>query len=122
MRKLIKLIKWGRLDRHLARTGNHDNGTLGGAARNSGRLAISCRALRQAPGKVSASPKNTSALIIEKLNKEINAALADPKMKARLGDLGLSVLSGSPTEFGKPIADETVKWGKVIRAANIRVN
>jgi tripartite-type tricarboxylate transporter receptor subunit TctC len=68
------------------------------------------------------APKNTSAVIIEKLNKEINAALADPKMKARLGDLGLSVLSGSPTEFGKLIADETAKWGKVIRAANIRVN
>jgi tripartite-type tricarboxylate transporter receptor subunit TctC len=66
------------------------------------------------------APKNTSAVIIEKLNKEINAGLANPVIKARLGDLGLSVLSGSPAEFGKLIAEETEKWGKVIRAANIK--
>jgi tripartite-type tricarboxylate transporter receptor subunit TctC len=57
------------------------------------------------------APKNTSAVIIEKLNKEINAGLANPVIKARLGDLGLSVLSGSPADFGKLIADETEKWG-----------
>jgi len=67
------------------------------------------------------APKNTSAVIIEKLNKEINAGLANPVLKARLGDLGLSVLSGSPADFGKLIADETEKWGKVIRAANIKL-
>ena len=61
------------------------------------------------------APKNTPAEIIEKLNKEINAALADPKMKARLADLGGTVLAGSPADFGKLIADETEKWGKVIR-------
>jgi tripartite-type tricarboxylate transporter receptor subunit TctC len=66
------------------------------------------------------APKDTPAEIIEKLNKEINAALADPQMKARLADLGGSVLPGSPTEFGKLIAEETEKWGKVIRAANIK--
>jgi tripartite-type tricarboxylate transporter receptor subunit TctC len=66
------------------------------------------------------APRNTSAVIIEKLNKEINAGLANPVIKARLGDLGLSVLSGSPADFGKLIADETEKWGKVIRAANIK--
>ena len=66
------------------------------------------------------APKNTPAEIIEKLNKEINAALADPKIKARLADLGGTVLPGSPAEFGKLIADETEKWGKVIRAANIK--
>jgi len=54
------------------------------------------------------------------LNKEINAALADPKMKARLADLGGTVLAGSPADFGKLIAEETEKWAKVIRAANIR--
>jgi tripartite-type tricarboxylate transporter receptor subunit TctC len=66
------------------------------------------------------APKNTPAEIIEKLNKEINAALADPKIKARLADLGGTMLPGSPAEFGKLVADETEKWGKVIRAANIK--
>jgi tripartite-type tricarboxylate transporter receptor subunit TctC len=65
-------------------------------------------------------PKNTSTEIIDKLNNEINAALADPKMKARFADLGGTALPGSPIEFGKLIADETEKWGKVIRAANIK--
>ena len=65
-------------------------------------------------------PKATPAEIIEKLNKEINAALADPKMKARLADLGSTPLLGSPGDFGKLIAEETEKWGKVIRAANIK--
>jgi tripartite-type tricarboxylate transporter receptor subunit TctC len=66
------------------------------------------------------APKNTPAEIVEKLNKEINAGLADPKMKTRLADLGGTVLAGSPAEFGKLIAEETEKWGKVIRAANIK--
>jgi tripartite-type tricarboxylate transporter receptor subunit TctC len=66
------------------------------------------------------APKNTPAEIIEKLNKEINAALAEPKIKARLANLGGTVLPGSPAEFGKLVADETEKWGKVIRAANIK--
>jgi tripartite-type tricarboxylate transporter receptor subunit TctC len=62
------------------------------------------------------APKATPAEIVEKLNKEINAALADPTMKARVADLGGDVLALSPTDFGKLIADETEKWGKVIRA------
>ena len=66
------------------------------------------------------APKNTPAEIIDKLNKEINAGLADPKIKARLADLDGTVLVGSPADFGKLIADETEKWGKVIRAANIK--
>jgi len=66
------------------------------------------------------APKATPAEIIDKLNKEINAGLADPKIKARLVDLGGTALSGSPADFGKLIADETEKWGKVIRAANIK--
>jgi tripartite-type tricarboxylate transporter receptor subunit TctC len=66
------------------------------------------------------APKNTPAEIIDTLNKEINAALADPNMKARLADLGGTVLAGSPADFGKLIAEETEKWGKVIRAANIK--
>jgi tripartite-type tricarboxylate transporter receptor subunit TctC len=64
--------------------------------------------------------KATSAEIIDKLNKEINAGLADPKLKARLTDLGGTVLALSPAEFGKLIADETEKWAKVIKFANIK--
>jgi tripartite-type tricarboxylate transporter receptor subunit TctC len=66
------------------------------------------------------APKNTSVQIIGKLNMEVNATLADPKMKARLAELGCTVLLGTPSEFGKLIADETEKWAKVIRAANIK--
>jgi tripartite-type tricarboxylate transporter receptor subunit TctC len=65
-------------------------------------------------------PKNTSAEIVDKLNKEINAALADPMIKARIADMDGTVLPGSPADFGKLIADETEKWAKVIRAANIK--
>jgi tripartite-type tricarboxylate transporter receptor subunit TctC len=65
-------------------------------------------------------PKNTPAEVVEKLNKEINAGLADPKIKARFADLGGTPLVSSPADFGKLIADETEKWGKVIRAANIK--
>ena len=65
-------------------------------------------------------PKNTPVEIVDKLNNEINAGLVDPTMRARLADLGGAVLAGSPADFGKLIADETEKWGKVIRAANIK--
>jgi len=67
-------------------------------------------------------PKDTPAAIVDKLNKEINAALADPKMKARLTDLGGTPFQGSPADFGKFIADETEKWGKVIQALNIKAD
>jgi tripartite-type tricarboxylate transporter receptor subunit TctC len=66
------------------------------------------------------APKNTPSAIIDKLNGEINAVIADPKMKARLADLGGTVLSGSPADFGKLIADETDKWAKVIKTAGIK--
>jgi tripartite-type tricarboxylate transporter receptor subunit TctC len=66
------------------------------------------------------APRGTPADIVDKLNEEINAALADPQMKARLAELGGTVLAGTPADFGKLIADETDKWGKVIRAANIK--
>jgi tripartite-type tricarboxylate transporter receptor subunit TctC len=66
------------------------------------------------------APKNTPAEIIDRLNKEINAGLADPKLKTRLADLGGTVLVGSPAEFEKFIGDETEKWAKVIRAAGIK--
>jgi tripartite-type tricarboxylate transporter receptor subunit TctC len=67
-----------------------------------------------------AAPRKTPADVVGILNKEINAALADPKLQARLHDLGGTPLSGSPAEFGKLIADETEKWGKVIRAAHLK--
>jgi tripartite-type tricarboxylate transporter receptor subunit TctC len=66
------------------------------------------------------APKNTPAEIVSKLNSEINAGLADPKLKARLADLGVDPMSVTSADFGKLIADETEKWGKVIRAANIK--
>jgi tripartite-type tricarboxylate transporter receptor subunit TctC len=66
------------------------------------------------------APRNTPVEIIDKLNTEINAALSDPKLKARIADLGGTVLALSPADYGKLIAEETEKWGKVIRAANIK--
>jgi tripartite-type tricarboxylate transporter receptor subunit TctC len=66
------------------------------------------------------APKGTPVEIIDMLNKEINAALGDPKMKARLADLGGTPLPGSPAQFGKLIVDETEKWGKVIKFAGIK--
>src|SRR5262249_48683871 len=66
------------------------------------------------------APKATPAEIVEKLNKEIHAGLADPRLKARLADLGGDALALSPADFGKLIADETEKWGNVIRALNIK--
>jgi len=68
------------------------------------------------------APKGTPVDIIDKLNKEINAGLADPKLKARLADFGGTPLVLSPTDLGKFIAQETEKWGKVIRAANIKAD
>jgi tripartite-type tricarboxylate transporter receptor subunit TctC len=68
------------------------------------------------------APRNTPVEVIDKLNREINAGLADPKMKSRLADLGGTVLAGSPADFGKLIADETEKWGNVIRALNIKAD
>jgi len=66
------------------------------------------------------APKNTPIEIINKLNSEINAAFADPKIKARLADLGGSALVGSPVNFAELIAEEAEKWGKVVRTANIK--
>jgi len=66
------------------------------------------------------APKKTPADIIDKLNKEINAGLADPKIKAQIANLGAMVFTGSPADLERLVADETEKWGKVIRAANIK--
>jgi tripartite-type tricarboxylate transporter receptor subunit TctC len=66
------------------------------------------------------APRNTPAEIIERINKETNAVLADPKIKARLAELGASVLSGSPADFGKLIVDETDKWAKVVKISGVK--
>jgi tripartite-type tricarboxylate transporter receptor subunit TctC len=66
------------------------------------------------------APRGTPAEIVDRLNKEVNAALADPKMKARLADLGGTPFGGSPEDFGRLIADETEKWGKVVRFAGAK--
>jgi tripartite-type tricarboxylate transporter receptor subunit TctC len=67
------------------------------------------------------APRGTPAEIVEKLNREINAVLADPKARARIAELGGEPLSGSPAEYGRLLAEESEKWGKVVRAANIKV-
>ena len=69
-----------------------------------------------------AAPKGTPAATVARLNQEINAALADPKMRARLADLGAEPMSMTPAEFGRFIAEETEKWGKVVKFANIKAD
>ena len=66
------------------------------------------------------APKNTHAEIIDKLNKEIGVGLADPKINARIAELGGTVLAGSPADFGKRVSDDVEKWAKVIKFAHIK--
>jgi tripartite-type tricarboxylate transporter receptor subunit TctC len=68
------------------------------------------------------APKNTPAEIVDRLNTQLNASLADPKFEARLANLGGTVLPGSPADFARLIAEETQKWGRVIREASIKTN
>jgi tripartite-type tricarboxylate transporter receptor subunit TctC len=68
------------------------------------------------------APKNTPIEVIDRLNREVNSALTDPSMKARLADLGGTVLPGSPADFGELIADETEKWAKVVRASGAKAD
>jgi tripartite-type tricarboxylate transporter receptor subunit TctC len=67
------------------------------------------------------APKKTPTAVIDKLNKEINVGLAEPKMQARFAELGGMVVGGSSADFAKLVSDETEKWGKVIRSANIKM-
>jgi tripartite-type tricarboxylate transporter receptor subunit TctC len=67
-----------------------------------------------------AAPRGTPAEIVDRLNREVNAALADPKTKARIADMGGMVLAGSPADFGKLVADETEKWGKVVKTSGAK--
>jgi tripartite-type tricarboxylate transporter receptor subunit TctC len=68
------------------------------------------------------APRNTPAAIIDKLNKEINAGLADLRIKARFADLGATVFMGSPTDFGKFMSEETEKYGKVVKFAGMKAD
>jgi len=68
------------------------------------------------------APKNTPSQVVDKLNNEINAGLRDPGLKARFAELGCTVLPGSPTDFGKLIADETAKWAKVVKFAGLKAD
>ena len=68
------------------------------------------------------APRNTPVEVIDKLNKEINAGLADPKIKARFADLGGTPLVGSPADFSKLIAEETEKWGKVVKFSGAKAD
>ena len=83
-------------------------------------MRISCRVTKRASGTASARPKNTPAEIVGRLNREIDAALADPRMKSRFADIGGEPLAGSPEAYGRLIAEETGKWGKVVRAAGLK--
>lgn len=71
-------------------------------------------------GRCICAPKDTPAEIVDKLNVEINAGLADPRIKARLADLGATPFVGSPGDFHKLVADETEEWGKVIKFAGLK--
>ena len=68
------------------------------------------------------APRNTPSEIIDKLNREVNAGLSDPKLKARIADLGYTAFASSPTDFGKLIANETEKWAKVVKFAGIKAD
>jgi tripartite-type tricarboxylate transporter receptor subunit TctC len=111
----IEYVKTGRL-RALAVTG----------ATRSGALPDVPTVAETLPGYQAASfygigaPRNTPVAIVDVLNKAVNAGLADPKLKARLTDLGSILLPGPPATFGQLIADETEKWGKVIRFAGLK--
>ena len=98
-------------------------GQNSGASRHGPRQLLKLRQVLNASSPdrlVGARPAGYAPPVIDKLNNEINASLADPKLKARIADFGGTVFALSPAGFGKFIADETEKWAKVIRAANIK--
>ena len=103
-----------------ARAGGDDGDALGSAAGPADGKRFRAR-LRGEHVEWRVRAEDTRVAIVDRLNREINAELADPKIKARLADAGAWVLPGSPADCGKLIADEIEKWSKVIRAANIKV-
>ena len=103
-----------------AAAGSDHGQTIRRAARHPERERIRARLSRRARGSAWPRRRQTPAEIIERLNQEINAGLADPTVNARLADMGGMLLTGSPADFGKLIVDETEKWSKVIREAHIK--
>jgi len=96
----------------------------GGDISNTSPLVAAAAGVPQAadPLRLARAMVVTTPEIINKLNKEINAGLADPKLKARLAELGGTVLPGSPADFGKLIAEDTEKWAKVVKFAGIKAD
>src|SRR5262249_23140155 len=123
---LIEHIKAGRL-RALAVTGATRAEGLADLPTGGEVLADIRRVGEFLPGYEASTwfgigaPTSTPADITQRLNNEFNAALADPNVRARFANLGVTVTAGSSADFGKFIADETEKWGKVVRFANIKV-
>ena len=103
-----------------ARAGRDDHHPFGIVTRNSTLERFPTGLRCELLGWDGRTQKNTANAVIDRLNQAINTALTDPKIKARFADLGGTVLTGPPADFGKHIAAETEKWGKVIRAANIK--
>jgi tripartite-type tricarboxylate transporter receptor subunit TctC len=68
------------------------------------------------------APKGTPSEIVERLNREINAAMANTAVKTRIAELGSEIITGSPADFGKLVAEETEKWGKVVKFAGLKVD
>ena len=106
--------------RQAARAGGDHGDALGGAARSCRPSANLCRATKRARSAASARPRARRRRSSNRLNKEIDAALADPAMNARFADLGVTPVPGSPADFGKLIAAETDKWAKVIKFAGLK--
>ena len=106
--------------RQAARAGGDHRDALGGAAGRPDRGRVRAGLRGERVGTASARPRTRPPRSSTSSTRRSTPALADPKIKARLADLGGTVLAGSPADFGKLIADETEKWGKVIRAANIK--
>ena len=86
-----------------------------------GAIAETVPGYEAAPWYGISAPKGTPAEVVAILNRSVNSALADPKMQAKLADLGGIPMPMSPAEFGKFVADDTAKWAKVVKAANLSV-
>jgi tripartite-type tricarboxylate transporter receptor subunit TctC len=115
MQQSIEYIKAGRL-RALAVTTAKRSDALPGVP----TVAESVPGFELSGWQGIVAPRNTPAAIIDRLNLEINVALADATIRARLADLGLTVLAGTPADFGRFIADETEKWAKVVKFSGAR--
>ena len=115
MPECIELVRAGTL-RPLAVT----TATRSPCCRTYLRSAISCRATSSSAWYGIGAPHNMPAEIVDRLNQEINAGLADPKLKGRLTDLGGTVIAGSPADFAKFVADDVEKWAKVVKFAGVK--